>query len=106
MLPPSPFQVGGGWSQNAPGLQLPSSTPQILGGSPDKATTGPQTDDTATELETNDTATEPETDDAPMQDIAHSAGVATNHVLVACPSCSVDVDVRAPPPTRDATPAT
>ncbi|KAG8759336.1 hypothetical protein FRC11_002094 [Ceratobasidium sp. 423] len=69
VLSPTPFQVGGGWSQDvvgsqpsAPSKKRPPTTSTLSDGSSKRQRMEVVVSDTATESETDDTATESETD--------------------------------------------
>ncbi|KAG8686841.1 hypothetical protein FRC11_008254 [Ceratobasidium sp. 423] len=112
MLPSTPFQVGGSWSQEVVGSLQPTSPPKrrlqdatdLSEGSSKRQCTEIMVDD--------DTAMELETDDEPIG-IEASAHMVAKQIAAACPACSADIDRRppqhgmqAPPPSREPTTTT
>ncbi|KAG8727794.1 hypothetical protein FRC11_012443 [Ceratobasidium sp. 423] len=112
MLLSTPFQVGGGWSQEVVGSLQPTGPPKrhlqdatdLSEGSSKRQCTEIMVDD--------DTAMELETDDEPTG-IEASACVVAEQIAAVCPACSADVDrwpprcgMQAPPPSREPTTTT
>ncbi|CAE6537812.1 unnamed protein product [Rhizoctonia solani] len=110
VLPPTPLQVGGGWSQDVVGSsQATSSFKKRSSGASNPPNSSSKRQRMVTEPD--DTATEPETDDEPIGNSATSTPMTTGHV--AAGSANLDPSTRpsqhgmhAPPPTREATLAT
>ncbi|KAG8705609.1 hypothetical protein FRC11_008918 [Ceratobasidium sp. 423] len=112
MLPSTPFQVGGGWSQEVVGSLQPTGPPKRHLQDATDLSKGSSKRQCTEIMVDNDMAMEPETDNEPIG-IEVSAHVVAEQIAAACPACSADIDrqppqhgTQAPPPSREPTATT